>query len=942
VAFNWLTRALGFNSPVVERALGDAPTFAVDIPAEVFGIPSYSSPVAPVGKVTRAQALTVPAVSRARDMIAATIGTLPLDLLDSSKQTRQSSLLEQPEMGLTRVVSITRVVEDLFFDNVSYWLVKERDGYGFPSYVKRVDPCVVDVRADGSVWVDGKQVNEFDVIQFVGHHSSGLLTRGARAIRQALLLDDLARRFAENPQAREYFTPAEGADPADDADIAQVLTDWATARQAGITGYVPAALKLNEGNLINPRDLQLADARQHAVLELARLSGLDPEDLGVSVTSRTYQNLEQSRRERVTNVLQPYISVVEQRLSMNDVCPRGTYVRFNLDGFLRADTTSRYAAYTSALAGGFLTVNEVRELEDRQPLASNQGANVNQSSTVAASKDELAGQHFSDEPDLEVVLDAPASSAEFQVDLDKRTIRGLAVPYGASAEKMGRRWQFSKGTLKYDELSRVKLLDGHDWSKPIGVAVKAEDTDKGLVMTFKVPATPAGDEALLLASEKVKDGLSIGVGIGGTFDEKDGTLYAVSAPLAHVALTPCPAFDSARVTAVAASKNNEEKNMADKVDTPATETVAPQFTAEQVAALQALITPKQDEQPKPEPQKVAQFSVTEPLPYRFDGQRGEHEFSADLFSVAKRLPNAGEAQARLDKFMDVAFAVTSAGVADLNPPQTRADLFVDNLDYSYPVWNAINKGTLSDGTPFIAPKFNSASGLVADHTEGQSPSAGSYSATKQTITPEPVSGRVEIPREVVDAGGNPQVSGMIWREVVRAYYENLEAEAVALLDGLTPTSLVTLAAGDKDDVLAGKIEGALASLHFVRGGDRFDRLVLQEDLYKALIGARDADGRVLYPIIGATNANGQAAANLGQIVVGGKVGIPAWALGASGTAAESSYLFASEDVHGWATAPQRFDFEYRVEFVDLAVWGYKAVANTRLAGVREISYDPVA
>jgi HK97 family phage portal protein/HK97 family phage prohead protease len=926
----WLSRVFGYDNSVVQHALSDAPTFAVDIPAEVFGIPSYSSPVAPVGKVTRTQALTVPAVSRARDMIAATIGTLPLDLLDSSKQARPSSLLEQPEMGLTRIVSITRVVEDLFFDNVSYWLVKERDGYGFPSYVKRVDPCIVDVRADGSVWVDGKEVNEMDVIQFVGHHSSGLLTRGARAIRQALLLDDLAKRYAENPQAREYFTPAEGADPADDADIAQLLTDWNAARQAGITGYVPAALDLHEGSLINPRDLQLADARQHAVLELARLSGLDPEDLGVSVTSRTYQNLEQSRRERVTNVLQPYISVVEQRLSMNDVCPRGTYVRFNLDGFLRADTTSRYAAYTSALAGGFLTVNEVRALEDRQPLAAPKETNV------TASNHELAGT-FSDEPDLEVVLDAPAAAAEFQVDLEKRTIRGLAVPYGTAAEKMGRRWQFSKGTLKYDELSRVKLLDGHDWSKPIGVATKAEDTDKGLVMTFKVPATPAGDEALLLASEKVKDGLSIGIGLGGTFDDRDGTLHAVSAPLAHVALTPCPAFDSARVTAVAASKNTEENIVTDKVETPATETVAPQFTAEQVAALQALVTPKQDETPKPEAQKVAQFSVNEALPYRFDGQRSEHEFSSDLFAVVRR--QDGEAKGRLDKFMEVAFAVTSAGVADLNPAPTRPELYVDQLDYSTPVWTAINKGTLSDGTPFIAPKFSAESGLVGDHTEGTAPSAGSYSATKQTITPEPVSGRVEIPREVVDAGGNPQVSGMIWRGMVRGYLENLEAEAVALLDGLTPTA-IALTAGDITPGI--ELEAAFAGLQFVRGGDRFDKLVLQEDLYKALIAQVDLDGRKTYPVLNPVNANGQVANGFGSINIGGKVGLPAWALGASGAVSESSYLFSSDDVHGWATAPQRFDFEYRVEYVDLAVWGYKAVANTRLAGVREITYDPVA
>jgi hypothetical protein len=47
-------------------------------------------------------------------------------------------------------------------------------------------------------------------------------------------------------------------------------------------------------------------------------------------------------------------------------------------------------------------------------------------------------------------------------------------------------------------------------------------------------------------------------------------------------------------------------------------------------------------------------------------------------------------------------------------------------------------------------------------------------------------------------------------------------------------------------------------------------------------------------------------------------------------------------VHGWATAPQRLNFEYQVKSVWLGVWGYAATANTRLGGVREVIYDPVA
>jgi hypothetical protein len=203
-----------------------------------------------------------------------------------------------------------------------------------------------------------------------------------------------------------------------------------------------------------------------------------------------------------------------------------------------------------------------------------------------------------------------------------------------------------------------------------------------------------------------------------------------------------------------------------------------------------------------------------------------------------------------------------------------------------------------------------------------------------------MSGKTPVVREVIDAGGNPQVSTLIWRQVVRAYLEALEAKAVALLDAATPTA-ITLTTGATGKALAGEFESKLARLHFVRGGNRFNSMPLQEDLYVALASARDDAGRPLYPSINPLNANGTVAADFGLLQIGGRVGTPAWALGATGTAVESSYLFSNEDVHGWATAPQRFDFDYKVEAVDIAVWGYQATAISRLAGVREITYDPV-
>jgi phage portal protein BeeE len=54
---------------------------------------------------------------------------------------------------------------------------------------------------------------------------------------------------------------------------------------------------------------------------------------------------------------------------MTEYLPRGQYAKMNVDALLRPDTKSRYEAHKIALDSGFLTLDEVRELENREPIA---------------------------------------------------------------------------------------------------------------------------------------------------------------------------------------------------------------------------------------------------------------------------------------------------------------------------------------------------------------------------------------------------------------------------------------------------------------------------------------------------------------------------------------------------------------------------------------------
>ena len=940
----------------MEHAQNQGPSFEIgrdQIAASYFGLPTWSDVGGIAPRVSRAEAIQVPAVKRARDLICPTIGGMPLNVYDTQRVELVSDLLSQPERHCARAISITQLVEDMLFEQVAWWRVTERGFDNYPRFVKRVSPDRVKVdEVKGEVRVDGKVVPDKDLIRFDSPNDA-LLVAGARAIRTLLRLDAAAANAADGIPPMDWFTPAGDSEPVEDDEVEEILGDWATARRSRRTAWIPTAVDYHQGANFSPEQLQLIETRQHAVLEVARAAGVDAEELSVSTTSRTYANTFDRRKQFVDFTLGAYLTAVEQRLSLGDVTKRGYYVRFDLDAFYRSDAMSRYQAYAAGLQVGALDQSEIRPMEDKPDIPE---AQMPQTTPVQASQFSATDQAHT--------FDAPAAAAEFKVDLEKRTIRGLAVPYDVTVSNAGSKWQFSKGSLKYDDVSRVKFLDGHDWGKPLGRATKLEETDAGLIATFSVINTAAGDEALLMASERVKDGLSISVPASAEFQEKDGVLHAVAAPLAHIALTPCPAFDDARVTAVAASKEGE--TMTDpKVTTPAEgsatppEQTAPEFSAAQLEQIKALLSPQTDPANGPEviPAAAVALSVSEPVPYQFDrggnfvpGQ--DHVFSADLHAMADSRDFEGKTDAgkRVMGLLGAAFATVTTDVNELNPTINRPDMYVDQMDYKTPAWDIVNKGAPPNGVqPFMFPKYNSSSGLVGDHTEGTEPTAGAFTTTSQTVTPTAISGKASITREVWDMGGNPAVSTLIFNQMVRGWREGLESATATFLNTLTAATDITITTASADDVLAGVWDAALADLQFVRGYD-FSAFVIEKVLYKQFVAAVDGNGRKLYPILAPQNANGTAASRFRTLDLSGVTGIPSWALASTPGSPNNSWLFDPMTVHGWATAPLRLEFPGTdasaayapVAMVDLAIFGYKAFANSDIGGVRQVIYDSVA
>lgn len=355
--------------------------FEVTVDPAFFGL-ANDNPLTVSSRVSRRAALQVPAVKRGRDLVCGTIGTLPLCTYNSALERIPSDLLTQPELGVPVSVSITRIAEDLVFEGVAWWKVTGYDWRGFPSRVVRLEPRSISVDKQGRVvWTregnygeESFYIEDRELIRFDSPNDP-LLIAGARAISTALRLDAAASRFSEGVPPMDFFTPKEGADPTAE-EVAQFLADWKVARQTRGTGFVSAPVEYHTNSGWSPEQLQMAEARSFAITEIARLMGVDPEDLGVSTTSRTYQNAQDRYQARVKDTLRPYLAAIEQRLSFNDVTPRGYVVRFDLSDLLRSDDASRYAAYLSGLQSGALTRDEIREAEHKQPLSPEEAAEI--------------------------------------------------------------------------------------------------------------------------------------------------------------------------------------------------------------------------------------------------------------------------------------------------------------------------------------------------------------------------------------------------------------------------------------------------------------------------------------------------------------------------------------------------------------------------------------
>jgi len=139
---------------------------------------------------------------------------------------------------------------------------------------------------------------------------------------------------------------------------------------------------------------------------------------------------------------------------------------------------------------------------------------------------------------------------------ERREISGKIVPMGTGEvgnTNLGA-YVFESGSIEIADPSKIKLLSQHDMKKPVGRMISAENRADGIYATFKLSRSQPGADALIMASEGLVSGLSIGAEIKASKPSRDGYTVVTAATLKEVSLVTEPAFKSAQILEIAAEE----------------------------------------------------------------------------------------------------------------------------------------------------------------------------------------------------------------------------------------------------------------------------------------------------------------------------------------------------------------------------------------------------
>lgn len=336
------------GKPSTAGAFASAPLKAAASSATQAGIGEFYS--YSVGR-TEELALSVPTIARSVQMIASVVGCLGLKHYTQqwTGEDYEEIYLElepwmvQPDPTVTRNFIMSQTATDLMMRGRATWYITSRSqATGRPLSFRWLPQASVSMLDQaGPQWFgfsnqilfNGVELDPNETVQFIAP-TQGLIYVGARSISTALKLDQAADRFASTEIAAGYLQQTDNSEPMSAEDLGELAAAWAAARRVSAVGALNSAVTWKEFSS-DPAKLQLVESRQFQALELSRHTGIPPYLLGIGVPgSFTYSNAQQARQDLYLFGAKQYLDCIAETLSMNNILPRGRFVKWDLDDYL--------------------------------------------------------------------------------------------------------------------------------------------------------------------------------------------------------------------------------------------------------------------------------------------------------------------------------------------------------------------------------------------------------------------------------------------------------------------------------------------------------------------------------------------------------------------------------------------------------------------------------
>ena len=254
----------------------------------------------------------------------------------------------------------------------------ERDSNGVLYYVySRYSDENPNIKKMGNITLRQEDVLHIPGLGFDGLIGYSPIAMARNAVGMTMACEEYGASFFAN-----------GANPGGVLEHSVVLKDPAKVRDSwnavyrGTTNDHKIAV-LEEGMKyqqigIPPEEAQFLKTRKFQINEIARLFRIPPHMVG-NLEKSSFSNIEQQFLMFVKYTLDPWVIRWEQALKKSLFLPgekKEFFIKLNVDGLLRGDYQSRMNGYAIGRQNGWLSTNDIREMEDMNPLSEEEGGNL--------------------------------------------------------------------------------------------------------------------------------------------------------------------------------------------------------------------------------------------------------------------------------------------------------------------------------------------------------------------------------------------------------------------------------------------------------------------------------------------------------------------------------------------------------------------------------------